>query len=32
MIKTYANEQIAQLNKRKAQGLAASNPSTAPGN
>jgi tetratricopeptide (TPR) repeat protein len=32
VIKTYAAEQIAQLKKRKSQGLAASNPSTAPGN
>jgi tetratricopeptide (TPR) repeat protein len=31
VIKTYANEQIAQLQKRKARGLTASNPSTAPG-
>jgi tetratricopeptide (TPR) repeat protein len=31
-IKAYANEQIALLKKRKAQGLAASNPGAMSGN
>ena len=31
-LKAYANEQIAQLKKRKAQGLAASNPGGVSGN
>ena len=32
VIKTYANEQIAQLKKRKAQGWTASNPGVVSGN